>query len=139
MTLMRADVLTTAQRSKCMARIQGKNTKPELYLRKLLWNRGIRYRLHYKVPGKPDLAFPGKKVAVFIDGCFWHRCPKHYIEPKTRAAFWETKIQSNVERDRRNNSLLKKSGWTVIRLWEHEVEEDIESCVTRVEKALGKA
>jgi len=134
-----SDVLTPSQRKHCMSRITGKDTKPELLLRKLLWRRGVRYRLNYKIAGRPDLVFAGKRVAVFVDGCFWHRCPKHYVKPKTRAEFWESKIQGNVERDRKNNALLKEAGWTVIRLWEHEVEQDIESCVSRIEKVLSKA
>ncbi len=133
-----ADVLSKKQRSYCMSQIRGKHTKPEVLLRKILWVRGVRYRLDSKLIGRPDLIFPGKKVAVFVDGCFWHRCPIHYILPKTRTEFWEAKIQGNVERDTKNNILLQESGWAVIRLWEHEVEQDIDSCVARIEKALGK-
>ncbi|MCW9027069.1 MAG: very short patch repair endonuclease [Thiovulaceae bacterium] len=134
-----ADVLTKSQRSYCMSRISGKDTKPELLLRKLLWSRGARYRLNYKVPGRPDLVFVGKRVAVFVDGCFWHRCSQHYVKPKTRAEFWEAKIQGNVERDKKNNALLKEAGWTVIRLWEHDVEQNVDSCISRIEKVLDKA
>lgn len=131
-----SDVLSRQQRSYCMSRIRGKNTKPEVLLRKSLWNKGLRYRLNYKVTGRPDLVFPGRKVVVFVDGCFWHRCPDHYIPPKNRAEFWEAKIQSNVARDKRNNILLESAGWTVIRLWEHEIKEDIRACIIQIEEAL---
>jgi len=130
------DALSPSQRSYCMSRIRGKNTKPEASLRKSLWSKGLRYRLNYKVTGKPDLVFPGKRVAIFVDGCFWHRCPVHYIPPKNRAEFWENKIQANVERDKRNNDLLESAGWTVVRLWEHEIKEDIEACIVQIEDAL---
>lgn len=130
------DVLTPAQRKYCMSRISGRNTKPELLLRQLLWSRGVRYRLNYKIPGRPDLVFVRKRVAVFVDGCFWHRCSLHYVKPKTRSEFWEKKIQGNVERDKKNNAALKKSGWTVVRIWEHEIKQDVEACVLRIEKAL---
>ncbi len=130
------DVLSIKQRSYCMSCIRGKNTKPEVLLRKNLWHKGLRYRLNYKVTGKPDLAFPGKKVVIFVDGCFWHRCPVHYIPSKTRSEFWENKIQGNVERDKRNNALLESAGWTVVRLWEHEIKDDINVCIARIERAL---
>lgn len=130
------DVLSPSQRSYCMSRIRGENTKPEVLLRRSLWSKGLRYRLNYKVTGKPDLAFPGRKVVVFVDGCFWRRCPDHYIPPKNSAEFWENKIQGNVERDKRNNALLVSSGWTVIRLWEHEIKEDIGACIARIKRAL---
>src|SRR4051794_33740524 len=95
-----ADVLNPEQRSRCMSRIKGKNTKPELMLRKALWAAGLRYRLHTRLPGRPDLTFSGSRVVVFVDGCFWHSCPKHRTTPKTNAAFWNAKIGRNTARDR---------------------------------------
>jgi len=130
------DVLSPTQRKYCMSRIQGNNTKPEVLLRKALWNKGLRYRLNYKITGKPDLVFPSKKVAVFVDGCFWHRCPDHYVSPKTRAQFWEAKIQGNVERDKKNNASLENAGWKVVRIWEHEINEDLDLCVTKIGELL---
>lgn len=98
-----ADVLTKEQRSYCMSQIRGKNTKPEVILRKALWSMGYRYRIKNKLPGKPDLIYPSLKVAIFVDGCFWHKCPKHFQPPKTRQIFWENKINANVERDKKRH------------------------------------
>ena len=83
-----ADVLTKKQRSRCMSAIRGRDTKPEILLRKALWYKGYRYRLKNRLPGKPDIAFPTERLAVFVDGCFWHGCPEHYKKPSTHAAFW---------------------------------------------------
>ena len=102
-----------------MARIRGKHTRPELLLRKALWAAGLRYRLHRKLPGTPDLAFVGARVAVFVDGCFWHGCPQHYSFPATRSEFWADKLRRNVERDARVGDELAALGWTVLRFWEH--------------------
>lgn len=98
-------------------------TTPELALRKVLFAMGMRYRVGYKVPGMPrrsiDIAFPGPKVAVFIDGCFWHGCPEHCIPPKNNADWWKAKLERNVARDKETTEHLQQSGWTVVRLWEH--------------------
>lgn len=126
------DVMTPAQRSRCMSRIRGKNTKPELALRKALWAKGLRYRIHYNLPGRPDIVFPGKRVAVFVDGCFWHGCPEHGVHPKTNASFWKQKIAGNIERDSRVTSELKSLGWVVLRFWEHEVNDNIDRVVVRI-------
>jgi len=93
------DVLTQAQRKYNMSRIRAKNTGPEVRLRKMLFAAGVRgYRIYYKLPGKPDIVFIKKKVAIFVDGCFWHKCPICFQEPETRKEFWMKKIQSNVDR-----------------------------------------
>jgi len=132
-----ADVLTKEQRSYNMSRIKGKNTKPELLLRKLLFRKGVRgYRIHYRLVGKPDLVFPSKKVVVFIDGCFWHKCPKCFIEPETRKEFWINKIEGNVKRDKEVNKILKKEGWKVLRFWEHEIKTKPDKIVSRIIKEL---
>jgi len=116
------DVLTKKQRSYCMSRIRSKDTQPEIFLRKAISSAGVKgYRLHYKLSGRPDIVFPRKKIAVFIDGCFWHKCPKCFVKPKTNVRFWNRKIESNVKRDRAVNTRLKRDGWTVIRIWEHEI------------------
>lgn len=130
------DVLSKTQRSFCMSQIKGKNTKPEITLRKMLWSMGFRHRIKNKLPGKPDLIYPSLKVAIFVDGCFWHMCPEHYHPPKTRAAFWKKKISANVERDVTNTALLESLGWLVIRVWEHELKESVPDCSKRVEKIL---
>lgn len=117
-----ADVLTRKQRSYCMSQIKGKDTQPEIILRKALSSAGLKgYRLHYKLPGRPDIVFPKKKITVFIDGCFWHKCPKCFIKPETNKSFWNKKIDTNVKRDGIVNSELKEKGWKVIRIWEHEL------------------
>ena len=132
------DVLTTEQRKYCMSRIQGKNTKPELTLRKILWKNNLRYRMGDKVFGKPDIIFVRKKIAIFVDGCFWHGCPEHYTKPKTNKIFWEKKILNNKLRDQRVNQSLKSEGWIVIRFWEHQIGKDLNSCVKTVSDLLLK-
>ena len=133
------DVLTPEQRKKNMSRIRGKNTSPELKLRKMLWESGIRgYRVHYKLPGKPDIVFTRKKVVVFVDGCFWHKCPVCFRPPETNAEFWNDKLQKNVERDLKVTKELEDLGWTVLRFWEHEVKKTPEDVVARILLALNR-
>ena len=104
-----ADVFSKKKRSEIMSRIRGKGTKPELAVRILLRSMGLRYRLHYKVGGRSiDVAFPSKKVAVFVDGCFWHGCPRHCKLPKTNKEYWLPKIRRNKERDKETEEMLKK-------------------------------
>ena len=124
-------------RSQNMARIKGKNTSPEMILRKELWAAGRRYRVHYKTSAcKVDIAFPGRRVAILVDGCQWHGCPEHYVRPRSNAAFWRGKLEGNVERDRRQTLELEKADWRVLRFWEHEVLEDLENVIGRVDSAL---
>lgn len=127
------DVHTPEQRTYNMSRIRAKNTGPEVKLRKLLYAEGIRgYRIHHNLPGKPDIVFIKKKIAIFIDGCFWHKCPVCFQEPATRKEFWMKKIQSNIDRDARVNKQLKEEGWKVIRIWEHEIRKEPDSAVKKV-------
>lgn len=109
------------------------DTTPELALRRLLFASGARYRVGYKVPGMPrrsiDIAFPGKRIAVFVDGCFWHGCPQHCVPPKNNAAWWKAKLDRNVARDKETTSHLLQSGWTVLRLWEHTPVDEAVSAV----------
>jgi DNA mismatch endonuclease, patch repair protein len=131
------DVLTKEQRKLNMSRIRGKNTGPEIKLRKLLYAEGFRgYRIHYDLPGKPDIVFTKKKIAIFIDGCFWHKCPICFQEPATRKEFWMKKIRSNVERDNTNTCLLREEGWTVIRIWEHEIRKNTESAIRLIVETI---
>lgn len=132
------DVMTPAQRSRCMAKIQGKNTAPETVLRTALWATGLRYRIHAKLPGKPDIVFPRAKIVVFIDGCFWHRCPLHGAMPRSNAEFWERKLNGNVVRDRRNEETLKRLGWYVVRYWEHQVESELEKLVREIRLLVAR-
>lgn len=132
-----ADIFTRKQRSYCMSRIRAKDTQPEITFRKLISGIGIRgYRLHYRLPGKPDIVFPKRKIAIFIDGCFWHKCPKCFPVLSTRKKYWVNKIQSNIDRDIRINKELKKAGWRVIRVWEHETVKDLSRCLKQI-KALA--
>jgi len=134
------DVLTQDQRKYNMSRIRGKNTGPEVKLRKMLFAKGIRgYRIHYNLPGKPDIVFIKKKIVIFVDGCFWHKCPVDFQEPETRKEFWMKKIQSNVDRDKKVNSELKDQGWKIIRIWEHEIRKDPEKCLKKVIRILDKS
>jgi DNA mismatch endonuclease (patch repair protein) len=132
-----ADVLTPEQRRLNMSRIRGRNTKPEKALRSALHTEGLRFRIHRRdIAGCPDIVFPGKKVAVFVDGCFWHGCPKHQTMPRTNSAFWRQKLQQNRERDRAVKQALQSSGWKILRFWEHEVHQEISSVVRKVKKAI---
>jgi DNA mismatch endonuclease (patch repair protein) len=131
-----ADVLTSEQRSYNMSQIRGKDTGPEMLLRKGLWKMGFRYRVHYKLPGRPDVVFVSRRVAIFVDGCFWHACPEHGVKPKTNSAFWDKKIQGTVDRDKRNRDLLEKEGWTVLRFWEHDIEKDLAEVMKKLKRQL---
>jgi DNA mismatch endonuclease (patch repair protein) len=122
-----------AVRSANMARIRSANTRPELKLRSALWREGLRYRLGLRVVGtRPDLVFPSCKVVVFVDGCFWHGCSDHYVRPRSRSEFWAAKLAANITRDRRQTQKLLEAGWTVLRLWEHEIKADIAQVVGKV-------
>lgn len=133
-----ADVLTNKQRSFCMSRIRGRNTRPEAVFRKLLWKRGLRYRLHGELPGTPDIVLASRRTAVFIDGCFWHQCPEHFVCPRTNRRFWKAKLSANVARDRRVDSTLEELGWRVIRVWEHEIRTNPEQAASRVTRMLKR-
>jgi DNA mismatch endonuclease (patch repair protein) len=116
-----------------MARIRGTNTKPEVVLRKALWRRGLRYRVNMRVEGlRPDIVFPARRLAVFVDGCFWHGCPQHYARPRTSSEFWARKLALNVERDRLQTLQLLAKDWDVLRFWEHEVKNNLEELVSEV-------
>jgi DNA mismatch endonuclease (patch repair protein) len=133
------DVLTQEQRKYNMSRIKGKNTGPEVKLRKMLYAQGLKgYRIHYDLLGKPDIVFVKKKIAIFVDGCFWHKCPVDFQEPETRKEFWLKKINSNIERDKKVNNQLQKEGWTIIRIWEHDVRKNPEEIVNKILSDLKK-
>ena len=117
---------TTKQRSELMGRIKSQNTKPELKLRKALWNLGFRYRKNLrKLPGSPDIVYSKKKLVIFIDGEFWHgyNWPEKKSKIKTNREFWIPKIERNIQRDQQNNKLLIETGWHVIRFWENELKK----------------
>jgi DNA mismatch endonuclease, patch repair protein len=130
--LLMADVMTAAQRSRCMSRIRGRDTKPEISLRSALWRRGLRFRKNARLSGKPDIMFPTERVVVFVDGCFWHRCPLHHTKPAANGHFWEQKLSGNVDRDRRTDAKLHADGWIVLRVWEHEVKDALDEITQRI-------
>lgn len=119
------DTMTPEQRSRCMAAIKSKDTKPEIMVRKFLFSKGLRYRVNNrKLPGSPDIVLKKYKTVVFIDGCFWHGhegC-KYYRLPKTNTDFWRHKIAMNIARDYANGVELDLAGWRVIRIWECEIK-----------------
>jgi DNA mismatch endonuclease (patch repair protein) len=121
------DVHTPEQRRRNMSAIKGKNTRPEMVVRTLLHSMGYRYRLHRKdLPGKPDIVLAKHRIAIFVNGCFWHRheCRWGTVTPKTRPEFWAEKRASNVVRDEKKNSALEKCGWKVVTVWECETRDN---------------
>ena len=124
--------------SRRMSRQATKNTQPELAIRRRLHRAGLRYRVDYPpIAGlrrRADIVFTRRKVAVFVDGCFWHSCPEHATQPGANAEWWSEKLRRNRERDHETNRALGEAGWTVIRIWEH---EDPESAARVVVDALG--
>ena len=119
-------------KSEQMARVRSAETGPELALRRAIWSMGGRYRLRPRLPGTPDVVFPRARLAVFVDGCFWHGCPEHYRAPKANADFWRTKVERNMSRDRRVDEQLVTAGWRVLRVWEHEIRSDAATVATTV-------
>lgn len=119
-----ADVMTPKQRSRCMAAVKGKDTKPEMIVRKYLFSRGMRFRVQVrKLPGNPDIVLPKYKTVIFVNGCFWHGhedC-KYFRLPKSNVEFWKEKIGRNIERDRESMQALLDLGWKIIRVWECEL------------------
>ena len=115
---------SSPEASRRMAKVRQKGTGAEIALRRELYRRGLRYRVNFEVLKKPrrvaDIAFPGLRIAIFVDGCFWHGCPEHATWPKQNAEFWLKKIEANRHRDADTNERLRRIGWTVLRFWEHE-------------------
>ena len=115
-----------------------RDTKPERALRRAVWRLGLRYRVdRAPIPGRrrADLVFTGAKVAVFVDGCFWHRCPQHASIPKSNRDWWIAKLDANVARDRDTDARLADRGWKVVRVWEH---EDVGSAARRIAETVGR-
>lgn len=133
-----ADKVTPSVRSQIMRRVKGKDTKPEIRLRKQLWKAGIRgWRLHLKeIEGRPDIIFTKYKLAIFVDGCFWHGCTKCLRLPKSNVEYWTKKIERNMARDELTTSSLRKEGWTVLRFWEHEIRHEISRVVEIIKSRL---
>jgi DNA mismatch endonuclease (patch repair protein) len=121
------DTVSPARRSAIMANIRGKDTTPELRVRRYLHAKGLRFRLHSReLPGKPDIVFPARRVCVFVHGCFWHGCPNCVDgtrQVKSNALFWADKVRGNRNRDARHKAALETAGWTVMALWECEIAD----------------
>jgi DNA mismatch endonuclease (patch repair protein) len=108
--------------SRAMSRMPRRDTTSEMALRRLLHARGLRYRINAgDLPGRPDIVFTRVRLVVFVDGCFWHRCPRHATEPKHNHDWWQQKLEANVARDLRQTAELEAAGWTVLRIWEHDL------------------
>lgn len=136
---LRFDIMSREKRSALMGRIRGRNTGPEMTVRKLLHAMGYRFRLQAReLPGKPDIVFRSRRVAVFVHGCFWHRhdCGLAYV-PKTRPDFWQRKFEANVARDRRTKQELEAAGWQVVVVWECQLG-DLAVLGRRLAKVLGR-
>jgi DNA mismatch endonuclease, patch repair protein len=133
------DNLTKNQRSHIMSSIKSKNTQPEIALRKELSRLGLEgYRIKSILPGKPDVVFPKYKLVIFLDGCFWHKCPKCFVMPKSNQRFWRDKIRRNVLRDNKVNKTLRKQGYHIIRIREHDARKNIQLCAGRIRKYILK-
>jgi len=127
--------------TKSMKGNKAKNTGPELALRKALWGQGIRgYRLNWhKIPGRPDICLPLKKLAIFVNGCFWHRCPYCRLTlPKSNRVFWKRKFRRNKERDRLKRLRLKQYGWKTLTIWECQIKKNKDKTLHRISKSLKR-
>ncbi len=126
-------------RSELMASVRQRDTAPELALRKALWAVGCRYRKQAALPGRPDIAFPGARVAVFVDGCYWHGCPRHYSSPASNRPFWVEKLRANDARDQRKDAELEALRWRTLHVWECDIKTELDAVVARIQRALGRA
>lgn len=132
------DVFTKAKRSEVMSRIRGRgNKETEIILAKLLRAHGITgWRRHTALFGRPDFSFAKQRVVVFVDGCFWHSCPKHSNMPANNREFWQQKLAANTARDQLVTKTLRRAGWRVVRIWEHDLTKRSTGCVARIRRAL---
>lgn len=126
------DSVSKRKRSQIMSKVRSKETKLELQFKELI--KGRRFRYQQKIKGNPDFASKKNKIAIFIDSCFWHKCPKHFRQPNSNKKYWIPKIKRNVERAKEVNKQLKEDGWKVIRFWEHEIKKNPERCIKRVKE-----
>lgn len=139
----RAPSASSAFVRRVMQANRSRNTTPERLLRAALHSRGFRFRVDTKLESgfrcKADIVFPRLRVCVFIDGCFWHGCPAHYSCPKTNTSWWEEKIRDNVARDAAKTATLKRLGWKVLRIWEHEIRSNLDGCIRLVRITIDQA
>lgn len=131
------DVFSKEFRSTIMSRIKSENTKPELLLRSALHKDGLRFWLHYKLPGRPDIVFTRKKLAIFVNGCFWHghKCKMDHV-PKDNSEFWQKKIENNIKRDFKVYNILENDGWTIYISWECLIINNLLDEVKNIENLL---
>lgn len=131
------DTVSKEKRSETMRAVKGKDTKMEIAFRKLLWKSGVRYRKNVSgLTGKPDIAFKGKKLVVFLDSCFWHGCKQHCRLPASNREYWLAKIKANRERDGVVRKKYEDMGWSIFRFWEHDLKHFPEKAVTKIVLAL---
>lgn len=131
------DILTKEQRSYNMSMIRSRWTSPEKKIHNILKGRKIKHEMHPEMTGSPDLIIPDRKTAVFVHGCFWHRCTKHYVEPQSRRDFWLPKIERNVKRDDESFRILRKEGWKVVRIWEHDIRKNPNYAIGKIIKSIS--
>lgn len=142
MTTRRNEIIPSShEASKRLSRVRQRDTSAEIRLRRVLHGRGLRYRVDVKLMDKPrrvaDIVFRPKKVAVFVDGCFWHGCPEHGSSPKSNVEFWRNKIETNKRRDADTDHRLIEAGWTVVRIWEHEDPEQAANEICKILETKG--
>lgn len=134
------DKVSKDKRSEIMRLVKSKETKLEQLFRQKLWNAGLRYTKHNENQfGKPDLMLKRKRIAIFIDSCFWHGCPEHLRVPASNRKYWISKIEGNKNRDKEVNAHYRKSGWRVIRVWEHQISKQLEEVVNRIFKVVDNS
>lgn len=129
-----ADIFTKAKRSEIMSKIKSKSTKSELFLKRLL--KGTYLRFQPLIYGNPDFGNKKRKIAIFVDGCFWHKCKKCFIPPKSNKKYWLPKLENNAKRDKIVNFTFKKIGWKVIRLWEHNLKKNPQKCLLQIKNTI---
>ena len=131
------DNLTSEQRNKNMKAIKCSHTKMEDVICRALWNKGLRFRRNVKgLLGKPDIAIKKYKIVVFLDSCFWHKCPAHFKKPKSNITYWEPKIENNVMRDIKISQYYFDHHWHILRVWEHEYKKDFNGTVDKIYKFI---
>jgi len=133
------DIFSRSERSRIMSLIRSRgNAATELRLIKLFRASRISgWRRNQNLAGKPDFVFRAKRVVIFVDGCFWHGCPRCYHRPKSHQKYWDAKVAANIQRDRRNRQRLRRQGWRVLRIWEHELVTSPANCVKKIQRKLA--
>ena len=136
--IKRTDIFSKKKRSEIMSRIKSKESKIEEQIGKLLRNQGVKYRKNVRsLFGNPDFAIKKNKIVVFVDSCFWHGCKKHGSYPKTNKIFWNKKISRNKERDLEVNKHYRKSGWKLVRVWEHEIKKNTDKIIMKIRESIS--